>query len=300
MRASVILTALVLCLSLVQALNQISAHAEQTFRDCSECPEMVGIPAGEFVMGSNRQRESPVHSVRNIPSFAIGSREVTRDQFAAFVAATRRPSGESCLSRDATGARAFVKGATWLSPGIMQTGHHPVVCVTFADAVAYVGWLSKLTGYRYRLPSEAEWEYSTRAGSTTPWFWGRDRSQACQYANVPNVQRSTPDASPGSIFSCDDGYADTAPVGAFRENNFGLYDTLGNVWEWVEDCWHETYVGAPEDGSAWTAGVECNIRTVRGGGSVASRTALSVSARTADPIDYRGIGLGFRVVRDVE
>lgn len=300
MRASVILTVLAFCLSLVPALNQIPAHAEQTFRDCSECPEMVGIPAGEFVMGSNRQRESPVHSVRNIPSFAIGSREITRDQFAAFVTATHRPSGEGCLSRDATGARAFVKGATWLSPGIMQTGHHPAVCVTFADAVAYVGWLSKFTGYTYRLPSEAEWEYSARAGSTTPWFWGRDRSQACQYANVPNVQTSKLGASPDSIFSCEDGYADTAPVGTYRQNGFGLYEVLGNVWEWVEDCWHDSYMGASGGGKAWIAGADYSIRTVRGGGSVASRTTLSVSARTADLIGYRGIGLGFRVARDAE
>lgn len=284
----------------LQALIPDSANAQHVFQDCPECPQMVVVPAGKIALGSAMPPESPARSRRDIASFAIGSSEVTRDQFSAFVVETGRADGESCLSRDATGARAFVKGATWRSPGILQTGRHPVVCVSFVDAVAYVEWLSKVTGHYYRLPSESEWEYAARAGSTTLWFWGDDRRQACQYANVPNVESSAPDASPGSVFDCEDDYVDTAPVGTFRENDFGLNDVLGNVWEWVEDCWHETNVGAPEDGSAWVTEADCNVRTVRGGGSVASRTPPSMSARTADPVNYRGIGLGFRVARDLE
>lgn len=299
MRLILAMTALGAGFFLTQDLMLASVNAQQVFQDCSDCPEMVVIPAGEFIRGANVPRAWPEDSMSNIRSFAIGSKEVTRDQFAAFVAATDRADGENCLSRDETGARDYVKEANWRKPGILQTGRHPVVCVTFADALAYAGWLSKVTGHVYRLPSESEWEYAARSGTTTHWLWGGDRSQACEYANVPNIQSSAPEANPEAIFDCEDGYVDTAPVGLFQANDFGLYDVLGNVWEWVEDCWHDASFDPPEDESARITGTDCNIRTVRGGGSVASRTPLGLSARTADPVNYRGIGLGFRVARDL-
>ena len=295
-------------------LQSKPAFSQQTFRDCPECPEMVAIPSGSFVMGAAAgevtrefvpeaiaQREVPAHIVFITQPLAVGVYEVTRDQYAAFVAATGRDDGETCFSRDAKGARADIKGATWRVPGIDQTGSHPVVCLDYSDAAGYVEWLSETTGYAYRLPSESEWEYAARAGTVTTWFWGDNREEACGYANVPNTPAlAAGTAQPGRTFDCDDGYSDTAPTGSFRPNGFGLHDMIGNVWEWVEDCWHPSYVGAPQDGTAWVEEVDCNTRVVRGGGWSESQTAPRAAARSADPVGYRGIGLGFRVARDLK
>ena len=266
-----------------------SALAAEPTRDCADCPEMIIVPPGTFEMGADDDtgRTAPVHTVTIAAPFAVSRAEITVDQYTAFVDATGLEDGPSCYGRDATGARANVAGASWHSPGIAQSGTHPVVCVSFADVTAYVAWLSARTGKRYRLLSEAEWEYAARAGTDTNWYWGDKQAQACDYANGPGT------------YPCDDGYADTAPVGSFKPNAFGLHDMLGNVWEWVADCWHPTYHGAPSDGSAWIEEDGCSIRTVRGQGFGASNTEMSAAGRSADPVGYRGIGLGFRVARDV-
>ena len=201
----------------------------ETFRDCRSCPEMVAIPPGRFRMGCVSgsddcdDDERPVHEVEVAP-FALSKYEVTRGQFRAFVAATGH------------NARSCVGGESWRDRD-WQDDDHPVVCVNWDDAQAYVRWLNRETGERYRLPSESEWEYAARAGTTTPWYWGHRVEDLCEYANG-----STPDNG------CDDGWERTAPVGSFRPNGFGLHDMSGNVKEWVEDCRHRNYDGAPRDG----------------------------------------------------
>jgi sulfatase modifying factor 1 len=140
-----------------------------------------------------------------------------------------------------------------------------VVCVSWEDASAYVRWLSQKTGKRYRLLTEAEWEYAARADTTTTRFWGDDAHRSCDYANGADVAAAArlSDVSIGAHALCDDRYAYTAPVGSYRANAFGLHDMLGNVWEWTQDCWNTTYSGAPTDGTAWDAG-DCSMRAVRG------------------------------------
>jgi formylglycine-generating enzyme len=178
-----------------------------------------------------------------------------------------------------------------------------VVCVNFADVNAYIDWLSRKTGSRYRLPSDAEYEYAQRAGTTTPYWWGedKDRTQACQHSNQPDLDYGKVwDPKPLDAhyrFQCHDGYAWTSPVGSFKPNPWGLYDMQGNIWHWVEDCWHDTYEGAPTDGSAWTSG-DCDLRSSRGGSF--GNAAWSARAGNRAPIlnEYAGHSWGFRVVKE--
>lgn len=281
-------------------------------RDCVQCPQMRLLPGGTFMMGAPAgeaaalhvparlaAQEQPRHRV-SVRPFAIGIHEVTVGEYAAFADATGRTAIGNCFSRDTSGARAAILEATWRNPGLAQTDRHPVVCIGWPEAKAYVAWLGERTGLRYRLPTEAEWEYAARAGTTTPWFWGKDRSQACAYGNMPNSNPGAPIDPASTAFACQDGVAEIAPVGSFKPNAFGLYDMLGNVWEWVEDCMHPSYDGAPRDGSAWVDDPDCDVHVVRGGGWIASQTLPRAAARSADPLAYRGIGLGFRVARSLE
>jgi formylglycine-generating enzyme required for sulfatase activity len=167
--------------------------------------------------------------------------------------------------------------------------------VSFEDAQKYVQWLSQKSGKIYRLPTEAEWEYAARAGTTTARFWGDGRDPACGFANVADLTAA--DAlnwSQGDAFQCRDGFVHTAPVGSFRPNAFGLYDMLGNVWQWTEDCFHQNYSGAPSNGSAWVSD-ECKFRVHRGG----SWSSLNVRSAERDslPAGERNNLIGFRVVK---
>ena len=251
------------------------------FRDCDACPEMVMIPAGTFMMGSPASEEGrdddegPRHEVTLRSPFALGRYEVTRAEYAAFVSATGHDMSGGCLVQ---GFRPFPfsdieltrdENASWRSPGFAQGDDHPVVCVSWRDAQAFVEWLSRETGERYQLPSEAEWEYAARAGTATPRWWGD--AQQCEHANggdatYEEVLRRFREDADWNAAECTDGSAWTAPVGSFSPNDFGLHDVLGNVLEWVEDCWHGTYARAPADGSAWTSGGNCGRRVLRGGG----------------------------------
>lgn len=270
-----------------------AAKSVQTFRDCPECPEMVVIPAGKFMMGSRRMKldaldsenmlyfalklvdqdyESPLHRV-NVKAFAMGKYEVTMGQFAAFINETGYDAGSDCYKGDGK-----AKG-NWRDTGFPQKESQPVVCVDSNDFQAYAQWLSKKTGKRYRLPSEAEWEYAARAGSTTAYYWGNDIGQ-----NNANCHGC------GSQW---DG-KQTAPVGSFAPNTFGLYDMSGNVWELVEDRWHENYKGAPTNGSAWQG----DGGVIRGGSWVNDphlvRTAKREFSGGSGPRDYQ---TGFRLAR---
>ena len=204
---------------------------EGRFQDCDICPVMVVVPAGEFMMGSpesekgRSHREGPVHRVEIRQEFAVGKYEITFLQWDACV------SGGGCSHRP--------DDVNW------GRGDRPVISVNWKDAKEYVGWLSRITGERYRLLSESEWEYVARAGTTGPFHFGSTIS-----THQANYGRNL---------------GRTSPVGSYPENAFGLHDVHGNVWEWVEDCWHDSYDGAPSNGSAWTSSGDCSQRVLRGG-----------------------------------
>ena len=269
-----------------------------TLQDCPECPEMVVVPSGRFQMGSPSSEkgrlddEGPVHEVTIARPFAVGVNEVTRGEFARFAEATGRSTGNNCWSYE-SGEWKARSGRHWRDPGFSQTDEHPVVCVRWNDAQAYVRWLSGETGEAYRLPSEAEWEYVARAGTRTAWYWGESESGQCRYAN--GADEASGDLGGGKV-RCNDGHARTSPVGSYEANGYGLHDVLGNVWEWVQDCWNESYAGAPRDGSAWTSG-ECGRRVLRGGSWHANPRNLRSADRGRYWSGNRVNLIGFRVAR---
>ena len=265
------------------------------FRDCEGCPELVVVPAGSFMMGSRASEEGrydsegPVHRVTISEAFAVGVYEVTRGEFGRFVAATGHKSGDSCWFWD--GEWTEEEGKGWRDPGFVQTERHPVVCVSWKDVQAYVKWLSGETGEEYRLLSASEWEYVARGGTGTARYWGGTESGQCRNANGADRQTDYSGA-----VTCDDGYEWTAPVGSYGANGYGLYDVLGNVWEWTEDCWNESYEGAPSDGRAWESG-ECGRRVVRGGSWYDLPRFLRSAYRFRNSTGFRFSSLGFRVAR---
>jgi formylglycine-generating enzyme required for sulfatase activity len=268
------------------------------FKDCSECPAMLPIPGGTFVMGSRRDEhgrfdsEGPQHSVSLRP-FALGKYDVTNEEFLKFL----RETGYQPAPCDP------ILGLSWISlgkgvayaPGNSPPGDEPATCLNWYDAKAYIAWLNaKVRAQRvqtpgvmepYRLPSEAEWEYAARAGTTTARWWGDAISHGRANCN-----------------GCGSGYDGIliAPIGSFAPNRFGLYDMLGNVWQWTADCWNESYVGAPADGSAWTRG-DCSKRVLRGGSwSNVPEFLRSAARNKADAaggdFDYSNYA-GFRAAR---
>ena len=270
------------------------------FRDCRSCPELVVIPEGEFMMGAqivveSQDTEYPIHGVR-VGRFALGRYEVTRREYAAFVEATGHPS-HGCRVFDPGRGWASHDDASWQRPGFGQESRHPAVCVSWEDAQTYVRWLSQETGESYRLPSEAEWEYAARGGTMTRRYWGDASSSQCEYANGADQAAAKRIDSDLSVVACDDGAAHTAPVGSYSANAFGLLDMLGNVWEWVEDCWHGDYKGAPRDGTAWTRGGDCGRRVVRGGSWYNDEVSLRTRARGRYRVGDRSYIAGFRVAR---
>jgi len=241
------------------------------FRDCDVCPEMVVIPGGSFLMGSPEGEkgrygdEGPRHEVA-ISRFALGRHEVTRLEFAHFIAQTGHTTGPCVYWEAYFGNIRRVRDLDLINPSHQrrQTGQHPVACISFGDAQAYVDWLSKETGNPYRLPSESEWEYAARARTRSPYFWGEDAGSACDYANGHDETGKETNLFNWESLPCDDSQALTAPVGSYNANGFSLSDMAGNLWEWVEDHYHESYEGAPADGRAWLSPTR-STRVLRGG-----------------------------------
>ena len=270
-----------------------------TFRDCPRCPEMVVAPSGRFMMGSSPSEEAerydesgdPVHPVTIGYRLAVGVHEVTRGEFARFVSATGRSMGDTCWTVEGEGLEKR-SSRHWRNPGFSQTDGHPVVCVSWGDAQAYVRWLSRAIGEEYRLLSESEWEYVARAGTETARYWGEGEEGRCRYANGVDASTDSDDWRTG----CNDGHAQTSPVGSYEANGFGLHDVLGNVYEWVEDCWNRIYFGAPRDGSAWTSG-NCRLRVLRGGSWVDDPRDLGFAYRYVGTTGLRRDDVGFRVAR---
>ena len=310
--------------TVINAIREVYDHAEKpvaagaatserapgsVFRDCTECPEMVVVPAGNFIMGSSPAEkswaasqvgsadgvadEAPQHSV-SLPSFGIGKYDVTRDEYAAFVRETGHPAGDGCVV-DHSPEWKKQADRSWQSPGFNQSDRDPVVCVSWQDAKAYIAWLNSKVqkssasgGGPYRLPSESEWEYAARAGTSTRFWWGDDDA-----------------ATPDHAWYKDNSGGQTHPVGLKSANAFGLYDMAGNVWQWTEDCYAESYSGVPTDGRANETGVsdprrdgtkEC-MRVDRGGALIFRTWALRSATRERTPADCRDSIIVFRVAR---
>jgi formylglycine-generating enzyme required for sulfatase activity len=282
---------------------EIQAIAD-TLADGTRGPDMIRIPAGRFLMGSPAEEagrdvtEGPQLAVAIPADFALGKFEVTVGEFRRFVEATGyRTQAEKvggCFS-----GQGKQEGATWRDPGFRRPpgDRHPVVCVSWKDAVAYADWLSAQTGARYRLPSEAEWEYAARANTTTSRFWGDDPGAACRFANVGDLERTSRGGTvSGTALRCSDGFGGPAPVGKFQANAFGLHDLLGNVWEWTADCWREAYADAGA-GDASASGEGCTHHSRRGGNFASGAEEVRSAARKKGRPP--AVAVGFRLARDL-
>lgn len=284
--------------SLVPILLTLAGGSRAAAEPPAPVPEMVLLPAGEFQLGSSRDDyendvasgETPALAVRIRRAFWLGRFEVTRAQWAAFAAAEPPATAAAARCQPASTAPAA-----------------PMTCVGLADIEAYLRWLTKITGQRYRLPSETEWEYAARAGSRGPRFWsnrdsheGVSISRACDFGNVYDVSgridgRAEPHAR------CADGYAALAPVGSFQPNEFGLFDTIGNARERLADCFTRSYKGRPADERPWTW-TGCRYHGVRGGSYLTRPFGARSPARdyVDDQAGDAAPDLGFRVARDVD
>ena len=263
---------------------------QDTLKDKSKGPEMVWLPTGTFQMGDLRDGgssdEKPVHEVTIKESFAIGRYEVTNMEFVRFLNSVKRRGTEGKLwfKTKAENSSSHITGSVGEFQVEKDFENHPVIYVSWYGAVAYAKWLTEQTGEKYGLPSEAEWEYAARAGTETKYWWGNDIGEnwANCYSNY-----------------CGDKFERTSPVGKFGANPFGLYDTVGNVWEWVADGWHKNYTNAPNDGRIWTEGVDKKIRVLRGGSWNINHSSTRAANRSRYNPDIRNSSRGFRVVRRV-
>jgi serine/threonine protein kinase/formylglycine-generating enzyme required for sulfatase activity len=276
-------------------------RAGNRFKDCATCPDMIVVPRGTFTQGSSvsesgrESNEGPQHSVRIDYPLAVAQFEVTRQQFAQFVSDTGYALA-GCSTYE-EGSWKLRNDRDWQSPGFYQDETEPVTCVSWEDARRYTDWLAKKTGKDYRLLSASEWEYIARAGTDTARNWGNNPNIACQFTNI--ADRATQDNYPGwGIHDCMDGYVYTAPMENLKPNEFGVYATLGNVFEWVEDCWNNSYQGAPKDGSAWTDG-DCAKRSLRGGSWFSQPKYVRSAFRNSFNSDARASTFGFRVAREL-
>jgi formylglycine-generating enzyme required for sulfatase activity/predicted Ser/Thr protein kinase len=271
----------------------------EVFRDCPTCPLMTVVPAGRFEQGTAESAggepfEQPRHAVRIAAPFGLSVYELTVGEFAEFAEAT---------GYDSTGCAAYEgewnidPALSWRNVGYPQTSAHPVTCVSWQDATAYAAWLSQKSGQTYRLPSASEWEYAARGGADIATPWGRNAGEACRSANVADGAAAK--RYPGwAVQPCDDGFVHSAPVGSFSANAFGLRDPLGNVFEWVEDCWFDDYTDAPADGSARSGGA-CAERELRGGSWFTQPAHVRAQYRNRFAPGYRSNSIGIRLAREI-
>jgi formylglycine-generating enzyme required for sulfatase activity len=242
------------------------ALAGPVFQDCADCPEMVVIPAGSFLMGSNdSSSEQPIHNV-DIQSFALGKFEISQGQWKAVM-------GTSPIGFSSCGDSCSVANVSW------------------NDIQEYIQKLNQKSGHQYRLPSEAEWEYAARAGTSSKYWWGDTASH--EYANYGKDQCCA------GLAQGRDAWENTAPAGQFPPNAFGLHDMHGNVFEWVQDWYHNTYSTAPSDGSVWVSGGDQKERVLRGGSWYGNPFYLRSAYRYGSVPGNRFYGNGFRLARNV-
>jgi formylglycine-generating enzyme required for sulfatase activity/catechol 2,3-dioxygenase-like lactoylglutathione lyase family enzyme len=278
-------------------------------KDCATCPDLVAVGPGEFMIGSTAETkdvdvsrgETPQAKIKIAKGFLLGRYEVTVGQYREFVRETGyQAPKKACRVWD----NEFVDkdDATWENPyqPAKPEPQHPVGCVSWNDAQAFISWLSKKTGKAYRLPSSAEWEYAARAGTTTSRFWGEGTDDACEYANTFDISAKEKYPFPWAFSPCKDGYPEQAPVGKFKPNNFGLYDMIGNVWEWTADCYAGSHQGRPRDGKAWTWNGACENRETRGGAWMSAPERNRIAWPGRDPAERRLNYFGFRIARDLD
>ena len=294
--------ALMLCLTLavmalvVLVLAAGNAKAE-TFRECPGCPQMVSVPAGKFLMGSPAHEagrfdsEGPQHVV-TVKAFALGQFDVTSEEFLTFLRASRYQPAP-CNPLLGLGWKVAGRDLAY-PPSQDEPPRWPAVCLSWKDAQAYIGWLNTQVKAAhpvlanragpYRLPSEAEWEYAARAGSNMARWWGEEIGAANANCNGCGSEWDN------RVLS---------PVDAFAPNPFGFYGVLGNAWQWTQDCWHPSYAGAPQDGSAWLD-QNCAKHVLRGGAWNNVPIFVRAAARNGGDGDYDYSSLaGFRVARDL-
>jgi formylglycine-generating enzyme required for sulfatase activity len=304
--------------SLEDARRYGSFEPGQTFSDTIERldapgPQMVVVPAGNFMMGSpededdRMSNEGPQHRVVFDRGFALSRTEVTVGQFADFISATgyrtdAEIAGGSRVYDLETGRMDEQRGVDWRLDyaGSRADDALPVIHISWRDANAYVEWLSEQTGRNYRLPSEAEFEYALRSGSQTPYWWGDGSPPENEMENVTGDRDVSPTGARWNVAfrRYGDDHWGPAPVDEMTRNPFGLADMGGNVMEWVDDCWHDSYVRAPDDGSAWV-NPGCERRVIKGA-SWSSTPAMSRSAfRISSSIESTDMRVGFRVARDL-
>lgn len=278
-------------------------------KDCDVCPELVVIPAGRYVIGSepkepgHQPHEAPQQLIKIFKPIAVGRFELKRDEFAAFLEDSGYEPKGACASGD-----PLIKAEHLNATGFVQSPDHPVVCVSRLDAKMYLAWLYEKTGKLYRLLSAAEWEYAARAGSTGRFHGSSDIGRwRANYGSGPTrgreAQVSAGVASATASASLSDADQElkllggTMPVGSFSSNAFGLYDMHGNVAEWVEDCWQETLEFVPDNGRAISVGYTCRNRTAKGGAWYDPVEDIRLAARRNVGEKTRDNGLGFRVAR---
>lgn len=286
--------------------SQASEAEDSVAAECADCPEMVTVPGGTFTMGRDGgepdRYDGPPHEV-TLPSFELAKYEVTHGEYKAFVEETGHVSAQAC-SVAVDGLWGHRDWANWQNPGLGRDpqDNEPVACVSWNDATAYINWLSDKTGEPYRLPTEAEFEYAVRGGSDSTFPWGEDPETGCEVGNFFDSEgkKAVPDF-PWEGTVCSDGYGMVAPVGSFKPNPFGLYDIVGNLWEWTQDCYVLPYPeDKPVDGSAQEVEGECEMRTVRGGSweTRASRMASAWRGRDKPHEAFRTFG--FRLARSID
>ena len=262
---------------------------------------MVRISGGDFCMGdvagNGEPDEQPVYTI-HVDAFWLASYEVTREQFKNFVAATGYVSNAERDDSAQTGCLAvdpdkwtfkYRTAYYWSAPGFKQDDAHPVVCVSYDDALAFISWLNQETERLFRLPTEAEWEYAARAGKRTTYPWGDSEIESCEHGNVAdrNVWPGY-SKSPFGKIDCDDGHTFTAPVGSYDANPFGIFDMSGNVWEWTSDCWSKNY-------SFEHVSEICGFRTFRGSAWMNSEKSLRSANRSKNGPSDRLNTVGFRL-----
>jgi formylglycine-generating enzyme required for sulfatase activity len=276
-------------------------------------PAMVTLKGGQFAMGSTDNPKDPgypasepIHTV-SVKAFRLAKYETTVGQFRQFVDATGHKMEGDCWKLAANDWGIEMGKDGWNAPANAPSDYHPVMCVSWDDAHAYLQWLSKQTGRHFRLPSEAEWEYAARAGSTSRYPFGADAAGLCKYANVYDRSgKAAITALTGKSrndIACDDQAGITTVVGMYEANAWGLYDMLGNVGELVEDCQHLTYDGAPKDGSAWSADCalfhDSKMAIHRGGSYNSGPAGASPTMRGHAGMDNRSsVAEGFRIAED--
>lgn len=313
-RAAQFLTATALALAAAVALAQQPPPAAPA-TDCADCPELAQVPPGQFLLGTPTGAaevdaaggESPPITVTIARPFMIAKREVTVGEFRRFVEDTGYAVVEECRVW-LGGQWVQARGRSWRDPGYGQPPRddQPVTCVNWDDAQAYADWVALRSGLRYRLPSEAEWEYVARGGSSWPRYWSAVDSaeqqlvsRACEFANVYDAAGAAATPLPWPSARCSDGEPFVAAVGRYKPNAFGVHDLIGNVREWVADCWTTSHHGRPADGRAWTWTGGCEARGVRGGSWAARPAEARAAFRSGAPRGLRQADLGFRLARDL-